>query len=105
MSAARATGAYPVLQLHPTRRCNLACAHCYTSSGPSVREALDPELARAAVVAAAALGYRQLAVSGGEPLLYPALPGVLAAARAGGLVTTLTTNGLLATPARRCERG
>ena len=33
-------GVAPVLQLHPTRRCNLACAHCYSSSGPTLREAM-----------------------------------------------------------------
>lgn len=41
------------------------------------------------------MGYRQLAVSGGEPLLYSRLADLLAEARRLGFVTTLTTNGLL----------
>jgi MoaA/NifB/PqqE/SkfB family radical SAM enzyme len=89
-----------VLQVHPTRLCNIACAHCYTSSGPKAREELPLELLAACLDDAAALGYRQLAVSGGEPLLYRPLPELLARARALGMVTTITSNGMLATPAR-----
>jgi MoaA/NifB/PqqE/SkfB family radical SAM enzyme len=94
------TGIAPVLQVHPTRRCNLACQHCYTSSGPAVDEQLDLELLLACLDDAAALGYRQLAVSGGEPLLYKRLPDLLMRARALGMLTSLTTNGMLATPSR-----
>jgi Fe-coproporphyrin III synthase len=94
------TGIAPVLQVHPTRRCNLACAHCYSSSGPGVRQTLDLALLSACVDDAAALGYRQLAVSGGEPLLYPALGELLARARRRGMLTSITTNGMLATAER-----
>ena len=90
----------PVIQLHPTRRCNLACAHCYTSSSPSAGETLGLDVLTAALEDAAALGYRQLAVSGGEPLVYEQLPALLGKARALGMVTSLTTNGMLATAAR-----
>ena len=44
---------------------------------------------------AKALGYRQLAVSGGEPLLYSELDALLANARDLGMLTTLTSNGML----------
>jgi MoaA/NifB/PqqE/SkfB family radical SAM enzyme len=94
------TGIAPVLQVHPTRRCNIACAHCYTESGPRAREELPLELLSACLDDAYALGYRQLAVSGGEPLLYRPLPELLARARAHGMVTTVTSNGMLLTPAR-----
>jgi MoaA/NifB/PqqE/SkfB family radical SAM enzyme len=90
----------PVLQVHPTRRCNLACAHCYTESGPHVTEALPVHLLASAVADAAQLGYGQLAVSGGEPLLYRDLPALLAAAKAMGMITTVTSNAMLATPKR-----
>jgi MoaA/NifB/PqqE/SkfB family radical SAM enzyme len=99
-STARPTGGAPVLQVHPTRHCNLACAHCYTSSGPKVRVALALDTLTACIDDAVALGYRQLAVSGGEPLLYPALRELLQHARARGMVTTITTNGVLATADR-----
>jgi MoaA/NifB/PqqE/SkfB family radical SAM enzyme len=94
------TGVAPVLQLHPTRRCNLACAHCYTSSAPTVSEQLDWDLMAQCLHDAAALGYQQLAVSGGEPLLYQRLPELLASAQALGMLTTITTNGMLATAKR-----
>jgi MoaA/NifB/PqqE/SkfB family radical SAM enzyme len=94
------TGIAPVLQVHPTRRCNIACAHCYSRSGPTAREELPPELLSGCLEDAFALGYRQLAVSGGEPLLYPPLPELLARARALGMVTTVTSNGMLLTPSR-----
>ncbi|MCU6434259.1 radical SAM protein [Undibacterium sp. Jales W-56] len=94
------TGIAPVLQVHPTRRCNLACLHCYTSSAPSVSEQLDWNLLSTCVQDAALLGYRQLAVSGGEPLLYKQLPELLSQARALGMLTSITTNGMLATPQR-----
>lgn len=89
-----------MLQVHPTRRCNLACAHCYSSSGPSARQSLDLDLLSACLEDAAALGYRQLAVSGGEPLLYQGLGELLARARALGMRTSVTTNGMLATADR-----
>jgi MoaA/NifB/PqqE/SkfB family radical SAM enzyme len=94
------TGTEPVLQLHPTRFCNLACAHCYSASSPHTREELSLELLTACLDDAAALGYRQLAVSGGEPLLYTALAELLAHAKALGMITAITTNGTLTTPAR-----
>ncbi|HEU4730283.1 MAG TPA: radical SAM protein [Kofleriaceae bacterium] len=100
MSNPGPTGVAPVLQVHPTRRCNLACAHCYSSSGPRERQALAPGVLATCLDDAVALGYRQLAVSGGEPLLYAPLGELLAHARALGMVTSVTTNGTLATPRR-----
>jgi sulfatase maturation enzyme AslB (radical SAM superfamily) len=94
------TGVAPILQLHPTKRCNIACAHCYSSSGPQARDVLAPDLLLKCIDDAAELGYRQLAVSGGEPLLYGALEDLLRRARAHGMVTTVTTNGMLATQVR-----
>ena len=86
-----------VLQVHPTRRCNLACEHCYSWSGPRAQEELPVALLLPCVEDAARLGYTQLAVSGGEPLLYRGLARLLAHARAHGMKTTMTTNGMLAT--------
>ena len=94
------TGIAPVLQVHPTRRCNIACAHCYSVSGPTAREELPLELLSGCLEDAFALGYRQLAVSGGEPLLYRPLPDLLVRARDLGMVTTITSNGMLLTPRR-----
>jgi len=90
-------GGTRVLQVHPTRRCNLACEHCYSSSGPHAQGELALSLLLPCVEDAARLGYTQLAVSGGEPLLYRGLAKLLAHARSVGMKTTMTTNGMLAT--------
>ncbi len=90
----------PIIQLHPSRRCNLACAHCYTESGPREAQGLPLKLLCSVLDDAALLGYRQLAVSGGEPLLYEPLPALLQHARRLGLLCSLTSNGMLLSPRR-----
>jgi len=89
-----------IVQIHPTLACNLRCTHCYSSSGPAMRGAIDLGRLRDAVDDCAALGYATIAVSGGEPLAYPALAELLAHARGRGLRTLVTTNGTLLDAAR-----
>ncbi|GGC54484.1 hypothetical protein GCM10011504_36080 [Siccirubricoccus deserti] len=91
----RSIAAPRVLQIHVTRRCNLRCLHCYSSSGPEFRDALPEGLVCDAITDAAALGYGMLAVSGGEPMLYRPLAQILGHARRQGLATAITTNGML----------
>jgi Fe-coproporphyrin III synthase len=86
---------YRVLQLHPTLRCNLRCLHCYSSSGPELSAQLDPGLLGSAITAAGQEGYNVLGVSGGEPTLYRPLPTLLDRAHAAGMLTTVTSNGML----------
>jgi MoaA/NifB/PqqE/SkfB family radical SAM enzyme len=87
-----------ILQLHPTLRCNLACRHCYSTSGPTRAETLPVQLLEGAVEDAGREGYGVVSVSGGEPLLYRPLSRLLERAHDVGMVTTVTTNGLLLTP-------
>lgn len=89
------TGKYRVLQVHPTRRCNLRCLHCYSLSGPEVEATLELEVLNQAVSDAAQEGYGVMGVSGGEPLLYKPLPQLLEHAHGLGLITTVTSNGML----------
>jgi Fe-coproporphyrin III synthase len=96
----RLTGARGVLQVHPTRRCNLTCAHCYSDSGPRAGDEMPLEVLEDLVTDAAALGYQVLAVSGGEPFMYPHLPALLRRAKDAGLRCLLTSNGTLVTPRR-----
>jgi pyruvate-formate lyase-activating enzyme len=84
-----------IVHLHPTRRCNLACRHCYSESDPSRSAALDSATLLRVLPLLSDEGYTQLSLSGGEPLLYPELPRVVACARESGLRVTLVTNGLL----------
>lgn len=89
------TGTTRVLQVHPTRRCNLRCLHCYSSSSPEERGALDATLLFNAVGDATDEGYNWISVSGGEPLMYAPLPRLLRHARNSGMSTALVTNGML----------
>ncbi|UXI70049.1 radical SAM protein [Tahibacter amnicola] len=84
-----------VIQIHPTRRCNLRCQHCYSTSGPEVTSELPVEWIEAFLADAAAEGFNAIGLSGGEPLVYRPLPRLLAYARSLGYYTTVTTNGLL----------
>jgi Fe-coproporphyrin III synthase len=86
-----------IVHLHPTRLCNLACLHCYSESDQRQRSALDPDLLRAALDVLRCEGYSLLSLSGGEPLVYPALADVVSHARSIGFRVTMITNGLLAT--------
>ncbi|WP_162520778.1 radical SAM protein [Pseudaquabacterium pictum] len=85
-----------VVHLHPTLTCNLACAHCYSSSSPQQGPGLDAATWRAALPWLRAQGYDQVSLSGGEPLVHPQLGELVAASQDAGLRVTLISNGLLA---------
>ena len=89
------TGQTRVVQIHPTRRCNLRCLHCYSSSSPDERAMLDHTLLCNALSDAAAAGYNWASISGGEPLMYPQLATLLRHARSAGMQTAIATNGML----------
>ncbi|MBN1247393.1 MAG: radical SAM protein [Anaerolineae bacterium] len=90
-----------------TARCNLSCPGCYV---PHPGAGAGPELTvaelRGLIAQWAHMRVFQLAVGGGEPLLYEGLFDVLAYARERSIVPNLTTNGTLldADVIRRLER-
>jgi MoaA/NifB/PqqE/SkfB family radical SAM enzyme len=86
---------FKALQIHPTRLCNLTCLHCYSSSGPDQREALSAPLLVDAITQAGVEGYNDIAFSGGEPILYGDLRRLLEHAKSLGMLTSLTSNGIL----------
>jgi MoaA/NifB/PqqE/SkfB family radical SAM enzyme len=90
---------HPVLaHLVVTRRCNLACTYCseYDHVSPPV-----PERTLAARVdRLAALGTSVITISGGEPLLQPALEPTVRRIRQHGMIAGLITNGYLLTADR-----
>jgi MoaA/NifB/PqqE/SkfB family radical SAM enzyme len=85
----------PVLQVHASLKCNLACGHCYSWSSPTAPDGLPAKAVVQLIADAAGLGYRAVAFSGGEPLIYPGLTEALREAKALGLRTSVTTNGTL----------
>jgi MoaA/NifB/PqqE/SkfB family radical SAM enzyme len=93
-------GREPIIQIHPTRRCNLRCLHCYSGSSPEERDFLSPAFLTQLLEDAWAEGYRVASFSGGEPILYPHLKDALRAAKELGMRTTITSNGMLLTEAR-----
>lgn len=82
-----------------TRRCNLACAHCYLDAvrrKTEARDELNTEESFAIIrqLAQAAPG-AMLVLTGGEPLLRRDLAQLVKAARDGGLMPVVGTNGTL----------
>lgn len=82
-----------------TRRCNLACAHCYMDATQRTTAA-DGELSDAELTALfQEIGGRApgtiLVLTGGEPLMHPRLDSLVAAGAASGLRMVLGTNAVL----------
>lgn len=82
--------------------CNLACLYCCAESSPKAdARRLSPEVARTAFAEFAALGGRELFLTGGEPFMHPEL-GALVEAGAG-LERTILTNAMVFAKGRRRE--
>ena len=81
-----------------TKRCNLACTHCYQESAPTAGArdlGLDEWLTRLDALARAKVFH--VAIGGGEALTRPDLVAIAKAARARGITPNLTTNGAFVT--------
>lgn len=91
MGPARITELYIEL----TTQCPLNCKHCSTMAGPDGSQRLPEETVLRLIEEGSSLGARRLSLSGGEPLLYPYLPQVLAAATRHGLACSLYSSGIL----------
>lgn len=89
-----------VVQVHPSLRCNLNCAHCYSSSGPRARAEIGLRALVDRLTRLRAEGYEVVSFSGGEPLLYPAFDEAVDEAVALGFRVNLVSNGLLWTAQR-----
>lgn len=87
-----------ILEVELTRRCNLACRHCYARSGPDVR-APEPSAARLAGLfdEAARQGFQELSLTGGEVLARADFLEILDAGLEAGLGVRFVTNGTLVT--------
>ena len=90
----------PLVTLYLTERCNSRCVTCdYWRHG---RRDVTLESVQRLLPELEGLGTRTALISGGEPLLNPAWPGIAALLRNAGLELWLLTSGLsLAKHARR----
>lgn len=89
-----------VVHVHPTRACNLACAHCYSESSPQQRGALAVAPLLDALGRLREEGYEIVSISGGEPFVYDGLLPLARGAAALGFRVHLITNGILVSEAR-----
>ena len=78
-----------------TARCNQRCTGCLYERGFMAGQQLSRTTLEDLIDDAAALGVRSIRLYGGEPLLHPDLPHIVARAVDRGLATYVTTNGIL----------
>ena len=96
---------YPLRQLYfyLTEGCNCACRHCWL--GPKLDTdadrypTLSVEAFQTAITEAKPLGLTGVKLTGGEPLLHPAIERLIGIVQDQELQLTIETNGLLCTPA------
>src|SRR5271168_986220 len=94
--AARALAStdHPLLaHIIPTRRCNLACTYC--NEFDDFSKPVPTEEMKRRIDLLAALGTSIVSFSGGEPLLHPDLPELIAHIRHHGRLAGMITNGFL----------
>lgn len=85
-----------LVHIVPMRRCNLACAYCNEYDDHSPPVPTDEMFRR--IDKLAELGTAVVTISGGEPVLHPDLPKIIAYIKQRGMVCTLITNGYLLVP-------
>lgn len=83
--------------VHLTRACDLRCSYCYFSAAEPMEGELRREEWAAVWPQLVAVGPRKVVLTGGEPMLRPDLPGILADLRAADpghrVLRCLNTNG------------
>ena len=88
------------LRVSVTDKCDLRCTYCMPAEGlpwlPRAEVLTDDELVRLVRIAVERLGVREVRLTGGEPLIRPGLPGLVArlAALEPRPRLSLTTNGV-----------
>ncbi|MCF8146895.1 MAG: mycofactocin radical SAM maturase [Deltaproteobacteria bacterium] len=78
-----------------TQRCNLRCVHCLSDSGAGAEKELSAKECREIVDALTGIRVFQVNIGGGEPFIREDFMDLLAYCHEKGLVTCVSTNGLL----------
>jgi mycofactocin radical SAM maturase len=78
-----------------TLKCNLRCVHCLSDAGPEAAEELSTSECRRLIDDWTALKVFQVNIGGGEPFIREDFMDLLGYAQKKGLVTCVSTNGLL----------
>lgn len=95
--AARPVSRRPAIRrlfLHVTRKCNLACPHCYYESSPEAPGHMPMEAVRDLCRQLLILGGKEVTLSGGEPLMHPEFREIISGLD-GSLNVEVLTNGTL----------
>jgi Fe-coproporphyrin III synthase len=88
----------PVVVWNMTRRCNLKCVHCYSSSrNVRYKNELNTDEGKKLISDLAAFGSPVILFSGGEPLMREDLPELARFAVDQGMRAVISTNGTLLT--------
>ena len=88
---------HPVLvQIIPTRFCNLSCAYCNEYDKVSKPVPLEEMYRR--IDHLGRLGTAMIGISGGEPLTHPQLDDIILRMRKTGAIAGMITNGFLLSP-------
>jgi len=88
----------PVVMWNLTRRCNLACSHCYMDAIPKEDDEMSLEEGMRLTDDLAQMKIPILILTGGEPLMSRNFFSIAFHAREAGLRTVISTNGTLITP-------
>ena len=88
----------PVVMWNLTRRCNLACSHCYMDAIPKEDDEMSLEEGMRLTDDLARMKIPILILTGGEPLMSRNFFSIAFHAREAGLRTVISTNGTLITP-------
>jgi MoaA/NifB/PqqE/SkfB family radical SAM enzyme len=99
VARALADTSHPVLvQIIPTRFCNLSCAYC--NEYDKVSEPVPLAEMERRIDHLGRLGTAMIGISGGEPLTHPQLDDIIRRMRKTGAIAGMITNGYLLTPER-----
>ena len=86
------------IQIEITGRCNMSCQHCRAAYQPEQDMPIEQIVKAIRFARQFSANYKEVILSGGEPLMYPNFAEVLRQVREnGGEFITLTTNGSLLT--------
>lgn len=89
----------PIIRLEPEYKCNFRCSHCSVSEFrlDVARRILTFEEIRGLYLQADSMGLARTVISGGEPLTYNSLSGIIAAINPARWYISIDTNGWLLT--------
>jgi radical SAM protein with 4Fe4S-binding SPASM domain len=81
------------LKIEVTHKCNLVCIHCSSDATPSCKREMLADRCLDILKQAAEMGVKEVAFSGGEPLLWPYIEDAVEVAVSCQMTVTLYTSG------------